>query len=218
VVILLHGCGGLGNNQTQWVGRLLEWGYGSLVLDSLKPRGLTTVCAPALQPLVTRQDRAGDVIAAARWLQTIAHVDGTRIAVVGSSHGGGAAATVANLHFEAEAHGLIKAAVDYYGPCREPAEHGSIPLLALAGEDDTWADPARTCTQFAKAVGTAEDVTVRTYPGVVHAFDNPLLVQRTRQEGHPMQYNRAAAEDSFAAVHAFMDRTVGAPRTAVSKP
>jgi dienelactone hydrolase len=197
------------------VQRLNGWGYGAMVLDSLGPRGIRSVCAPRLQPLVTRQDRAGDAIAAARWLQTVPRVDGARLAVVGSSHGGATAATVANRHFEAAAGGLIKAAVDYYGPCREPAEHGSIPLLALAGDDDTWGYPARTCTEFARAVGSAEDVTVRTYPGVVHAFDNSRLVQRTWQEGHPMQYDHDAAEAGFREVHAFLDRTIG--KAAVSR-
>ena len=218
VVILLHGCGGAGSNQTQWAERLTGWGYGAVVLDSLRPRGVTTVCAPILQPLVTRLDRAGDTIAAARWLQTVPRVDGARIAVLGNSHGGATAATVANRHFEAEAQGLIKAAVDYYGACREPANHGSMPLLALAGDDDTWGDPARTCRQFAQAVGSAEDVTVRTYPGVVHAFDNRFNVRRTSQEGHPIQYDRDAAEASFREVHAFLDRTIGVSRAADARP
>lgn len=217
VVILLHGCGGVGGNQTQWANRLMGWGYGSLVVDSLGPRGVRTVCASTLQPLVTRQDRAGDAIAAARWLQTVPRVDGSRIAVLGNSHGGATAATVANRHFEAEAHGLIKAVVDYYGSCREPTEHGSVPLLALAGSDDTWGYPARTCTAFAQAVGNAEDITVRTYPGVVHAFDNHLVVHSV-QEGHPMQYDRDAAEASFRDVHAFLDRTLRASGHMAARP
>ena len=212
VVILLHGCGGITNNQTQWVQRLNGWGYGAVVLDSLGPRGVKSVCPAYLQPMVTRQDRAGDVVAAVRWLQTVPRVDGARLAVLGNSHGGATAATVANRHFEAEGGGLVKAAVDYYGPCREPADHGSIPLLALAGDDDTWSYPARTCTEFARAVGSAENVTVRTSPGVVHAFDNSRLVQRTWQEGHPMQYDHDAAEASFREVHTFLDRTIGPER------
>ena len=179
------------------------------MLDSFAPRGIRSVCAPAAQRLVTRQDRAGDVIAAARWLQQVPGVDGGRLAVLGASHGGATAATVANRHFEAEAHGLIKAVVDYYGACREPAEHGTIPLLALAGEDDTWSNPAAACRSFAEAVGGAEDITVRTYPGVVHAFDNPALIQRRYSERHPLQYNAEAAAASFRDVKAFLNRTIG---------
>lgn len=213
VVIVLHGCGGVGSNQFRWARRLNEWGYGALVLDSLTPRGQRSVCPAHLQPLVTRFDRAGDVIAAARWLQTQPGVDGTRIAVLGGSHGGATAATVALRRFEAQEDGLIDAAVNYYGACRDPADHGKMPLLAMSGEDDTWGPPARTCHQFAAEVGNAEDITVRTWPGVVHAFDNPTLVRRIYNESHPMQYDAAAAEESFALTHAFLDRTLAPAAT-----
>ncbi len=209
VVIILHGCGGQGPNQHSWAERLAGWGYGSLLLDSLRPRGVTSVCAPDRQPLVTRFDRAGDVIAAARWLQGQPGVDGKRIAVLGESHGGGAAVTVVNQPFVHQSGGLIKAAVDYYGPCRQPDLFGGIPLLALAGDDDTWSNPARTCATYGAALPAGAPFQVVTYPGVVHAFDNPRAQQRRFEEGHPMQYDLAAASDSFTKVHAFLDRTVG---------
>ncbi|MBN8898672.1 MAG: dienelactone hydrolase family protein, partial [Rhodospirillales bacterium] len=209
VVIVLHGCGGVGTNQTAWAERLLGWGYGSLVLDSLTPRRIDTVCAHTRQALVTRQDRAGDVIAAARWLARQPAVNPKRIGVLGGSHGGAAAETVTLEPFAKPADGLIRAAVDYYGACRNPEQYGNIPLLALAGEADTWRDPAQVCRQFAAAVGTTRDVTVVTYPNAVHAFDNPRLRERRTVEGHPLQYDPVAAADSYARVHAFLDRTLG---------
>ncbi|MCQ4161791.1 dienelactone hydrolase family protein [Roseomonas sp. GC11] len=211
VVILLHGCGGLGSNQTLWAKRLLEWGYGSLTVDSLKPRGTGSVCPPDKQPLVTRFDRAGDAIAAARWLAAVPRVDAGRIGVLGNSHGGATAATLALREFEAQSGGLIRAVVNYYGPCREPARQGDIPMLALAGEDDDWSYPARTCRSFQSTLVGRKDVTVQTYPGVVHSFDNPTLTQRRSSEGHAMQYDAAAAEDSFRRVRAFLARSL-APR------
>ena len=209
VVIVLHGCGGLGANQRAWAERLQEWGYGSLVLNSFSARGVMTVCSPANQPLVTRFDRSADVIAAARWLQTVPGVDGSRIAVLGESHGGGTAIEVASRQMEASEDGLIKGVVDYYGPCRAPAMHGTTPILALAGMDDTWGDPARTCTNYAEAVAGQQPVTVQTYPGVVHAFDNSRLPLRRYNEGHPMQYDQSAAEDSFRRVRAFLGTIIG---------
>jgi dienelactone hydrolase len=210
VVIVLHGCGGVGSNQTAWAERLLGWGYGSLVLDSATPRGVGSVCAHDRQPLMTRQDRAGDVIAAARWLARQPAVDPRRIGVLGGSHGGATAETVTLQPFAHQADGLIRASVDYYGACREPERHGDIPLLAFAGEADTWSNPAAVCRRFAAVVGGAEDVTVVTYPDVVHAFDNPRLAVRQTVEGHPLQWNAAAAADSFVRVRGFFDRTLGA--------
>lgn len=209
VVIVLHGCGGISPNTAAWANRLLEWGYGSLVVNSLQPRGVISVCAPDRQPLVTRFDRAGDVIAATRWLQTQPGVDGTRIAVLGESHGGGTAATLANRPFAEVSAGQIKAVIDYYGPCRDAGRYSGLPLLALAGDADTWSNPARTCTAYRAAVPPGSPVDVTVYPGAVHGFDNPRNVRLRFVEGHPMQYDADAATDSFKRVHAFLDRMIG---------
>lgn len=209
VVILLHGCGGIGSNQGLWADRLLGWGYGSLTLDSFTPRSTTSVCAADRQRLVTRFDRAGDAIGAARWLQSQPRVDGRRIAVLGNSHGGSTAETIASKLFATAAQGQIKAAIDYYGACRDPAQYSGMPLLALAGDEDTWGQPARTCTAFQHAIPANSPFELAVYPGAVHAFDNPNIQRRRDQEGHPMQYSPDAAADSFVRVHTFLDRTIG---------
>src|SRR5665213_1541674 len=56
VVILLHGCGGAGRGRFQleeWTRRLPSGGYGALIVDSLTPRAVDTVCPPEDQPKVT---------------------------------------------------------------------------------------------------------------------------------------------------------------------
>jgi dienelactone hydrolase len=209
VVILLHGCNGAGSNLDLWADRLAGWGYGTLAMDSLTPRSIRSVCPARYQPLVTRRDQAGDTVDAALFLRTMPGVDASRIGVVGFSHGGAAAAAVTGRAFQDAAAGLIKAAVDFYGPCRDPDQHGTIPLLALAGEDDTWGDPARRCESYAAAVGAGQPVEVKTYPGVVHDFDNPAAVRRRAVEGHFEQFSPEAAQDSYARVRAFLDRYVG---------
>jgi dienelactone hydrolase len=211
VVILLHGCGGIGRGVplNVWARRLNGWGYGTLIVDSFAPRNIASVCAPAAQPLVTANDRAGDVINAALFLQTQNRVDPNRIGVIGFSHGGGTAATVTRKVFDDLDPGLLKAVVDYYGPCRQAALHGRVPLLVLAGEDDTWGDPARTCTNFGMQLGPDQPFQVVTYPDTVHAFDNAALTRRTFSEGHPLEYNATSAADSYARVHEFLDRWLG---------
>ena len=77
-----------------WTERLIGWGYATLILDSFGARHVTSVCAPAYQPLVTNLDRAGDVMNAAAWLQGVPGIDGKRVGVVGFSHGGGTAVAV----------------------------------------------------------------------------------------------------------------------------
>jgi dienelactone hydrolase len=204
VVILLHGCSGEKPGQRFWIDRLTGWGYAVLRLDSFSARDVKTVCAPALQALVTAVDRSGDVLSAALWLRTQPQIDGARIGVLGDSHGGGTAVTVTRAHYEHLYPGLLKAAVAYYGPCRAPELHGTVPLLALAGDADTWGFPARTCTEFAAAMRPDQPMTVRIYPGVMHSFEVPNAGHLTYNNGHPEQYNAAAAEDSYAQVKAFL--------------
>jgi dienelactone hydrolase len=212
VVVLMHGCGGITPNTHNWANRLQGWGYGTLILDSFTPRAVTSVCAPDRQRLVTRFDRAGDAIAAVRWLQTQPGVDAARIAVIGESHGGSAAATLMNRPFATAAAGSIKAVVDFYGGCRDAQLYGGgAAFLALAGDADTWGNPAETCQSYRAALPQHSLFTVAIYKGAVHGFDNPRNVALRWEEGHPMQYDPDAAADAIKRVRAMLDQTIGPP-------
>ena len=203
-VIYLHGCNGAGEYLPAWAVRLNAWGYAIVTPDSMTPRGIANVCDPADQPKITPWDRAGDVGATAAWLRTRPEIDPNRIAVLGASHGGMTAA-VASLRPYA-GYGL-KAAINYYGPCVDVGLSGPVPLLVLAGEADDWGNPARACRLFGQAPRPAQYFELHTYPGVYHAFDSVGL-PKTVILGHTLGYDQAAAEDSFARVHAFLDRFV----------
>jgi dienelactone hydrolase len=207
-VILLHGCGGLSSNQTIWANRVRDWGYAALILDSFAARGVRTVCAPSMQPLVTPRDRAGDVLSAALYLRTLPMIDGARIAVLGNSHGGATAAFVTRREYDVLYPGLLAAAVDYYGPCRSAVDHGHVPLLALAGEADDWGSSAQNCRAFGAALRPDQPFEIFTYPDVVHAFDNPANSAMSFNEGHKMHYDYGAATDSYERVRAFLDKWV----------
>lgn len=206
VVILLHGCNGLGSGIWTWSRRLRGWGYAALVLDSFSARGVTTVCAPDMQHLVSVQDRVADVLSAALYLRTLPKIDGSAIAVLGQSHGGSTAAKVTEQSYQREYPGLLQAAVDYYGSCGWPPEaHGTIPLPALAGEADDWGSPALSCRVFAGKLRPDQPFEIYTYPGVFHAFDNPQQAMTTFV-GHRVGYDAGAATDSYEHVHAFLDK------------
>jgi dienelactone hydrolase len=208
-VILLHGCGGEGPSQQFWIDRLTGWGYAVLRLDSFSARGITSVCAPQSQNLATPVDRSGDVLSAALWLRTRPEIDGARIGVLGESHGGGTAAAVTSREYERLYPGLLRASVDYFGPCRDPKQHGTVPLLALAGDADTWGYSARACQAFAAALQPDQPMQVEVYPGAVHDFENPSAVHLRYILGHPAQYDSSAANDSYAKVKAFLARYLG---------
>jgi dienelactone hydrolase len=210
-VIVLHGCGGIGttgNHEEQWADRLNGWGYAALVVDSLGPRGLPEVCSPEREAKLKMYDRAGDAINAALTLAQTAGIDGHRIGVLGFSHGGGSAVMVTRRDIEASHPGLIRAAVDYYGACNFPKDHGNTPLLVLAGDADTYGNPAKTCTEFKAALSSPNTMEMETYPGVYHEFDNTYFSARKTSNGHPLQYDYAAANKSIERAHAFLDRYV----------
>ncbi len=201
-VILLHGCNGPFPAPPPWAFRLNDWGYAVLMPDSMTPRGMKAVCDPAEQPKVTPWDRVGDVGAAANWLRTQIAIDPDRIAVLGLSHGGATAA----LAVEAPYAGMrLRAAIDYYGPCFDPRLHGSVPLLVLAGEADDWGNPAQSCRAYGKELHADQPFEIHTYLGVYHAFDGGPSTQSIHT-GHVLAYDRAAAQDSFVRVRAFLDR------------
>ena len=215
VIILLHGCGGTGgalnggpSHLSDWASRVTGWGYAAFIPDSFLARNIGSVCAPADQPKVTVTDRSGDVISAALYLRTRPDIDGARIGVIGFSHGGATAARLAIPPAGIAHPGLIRAAVDYYGSCVNPTAYTGVPLLALAGEADDWGNPAATCRRFADAVGPGKPVAVTTYPGVTHAYDNPTIRTRIVNNGHALQYDAAAAEDSIRRTRAFLDQYV----------
>jgi dienelactone hydrolase len=203
-VIILHGCGGRGASQLIWARRLNNWGYAALIPDSMTPRGVKRVCEPEAQHLVTPLDRVGDVGSAMAWLRTRPEIDPQRIAVMGQSHGGATAALATQRVYE---YLGLRAAIDYYGPCVDPQDHGTVPLLVLVGGADDWGHPAARCAAYGEAVQPDEVFEIQVYPGVYHAFDNPGMV-RTVSNMHVMEYNKAAAEDSYLRVHEFLDRWV----------
>ena len=201
-VIILHGCGGRGPSQLIWASRLNGWGYAALIPDSMTPRGVDGVCEPEAQELVTPWDRVGDVGSAVAWLRTKREIDPRRIAVLGQSHGGTTAALATQRIYDGFG---LRAAIDYYGPCVDPDKHGKVPLLVLVGGADDWGQPATLCAEYGTVAQPDEVFELHVYPGVYHAFDNPDMV-RTVSNGHVMEYNQAAAEDSFLRVHDFLDR------------
>jgi len=210
VVIVLHTCAGIGNGYLvqSWAERLNRWGYAAFILDSFGPRNTREVCAQSGTTVVSVLDRAGDAINAAMFLRTVPGIDGKRIGAVGMSHGGATAAALTMRAFEAYQPGLIKASVDYYGTCRSPAEHGTVPLLALAGEPDDWGNPAQSCTSFRAALGPGQPMELHVYSGVYHSFDNDRLRGVVWSHTHRLQYDATAAEDSFVRTRAFLDHYV----------
>ena len=210
-VIVLHTCDGIDSQSSTiglWAALMQAQGYATLRPDSFTARGYAAVCSNT--GAVSMQDRAQDVFASAYWLAGRPEIRADRIAVLGLSHGGGAAVYIARDHEElrplrqqlAARHGKIVASVDLYGGCGSSAGHPVItPLLALLGGRDDWAPPA-PCAALASAQANGI-MQIQVYPGAYHAFDGPRD-RPVSYAGHMVGYDPAAAQDARSRVPQFM--------------
>ena len=91
VSLQFHGCGGVQPMMDHYAEAAVKAGVAAVIVDSFKPRGLSKldghlfVCTGAV---LRGGQRAADVHALLRWLETQAWADRKRIAAAGWSHGG----------------------------------------------------------------------------------------------------------------------------------
>ena len=203
-VVLLHGCTGLERNtshRTVWRGLarhaalLNDNDYVTLIVDSFGPRGIADACA---RPRLSEQ--MSDSLAAFDHLASLPFVDAARIGVVGFSHGGTTALSLAG------STSGYAASVAYYPYCRT----GFIdrPVLILIGARDDWT-PASLCHYVRRQY--ADVVTLKIYPDAYHSFDLPIGGSFVFK-GHRVEENVAARRDSQARMLAFLGAHLGPAR------
>jgi len=152
-------------------------------------------------------ERVDDAYAALAYLRARPDVRADRIGLIGFSHG--AAATASAVRTESAARANMPpyaAAVAYYGGCRNEKFGLATDLLILFGEADDWAN-VKACPRMVarQDKATKARLTLVTYPGAFHDFD---IGPRPPREflGHRLEYNEAAAKDSFARTKAFFEQ------------
>lgn len=201
VIVALHGCGGMLDNQGKPNGRVRSYvrllhgqGWHVLFVDSLSGRGFKTVCGQS-GTTVSPLDRVPDVQAAVAWLVAQPGVDTQRIGVLGWSHGGSLAVLAADkgVRYAAEP----KAIVAFYPGCGAltiPANwHPQRSLQLLLGSDDDWTAPA-PCQSLARRF--PERVQQHTFEGAGHGFDGetpvrPMVIGAgTRRGEHTVHVGR----------------------------
>jgi dienelactone hydrolase len=210
-VVILHDCSGLGPRSSgapdRWAGELVKQGYAVAIPDSFTTRGFANgVCTDASpnRAEVNPARRVRDAYTALSYLRTLPDVDGSRVGVMGGSHGG--STTLASMvapesggdplaHDKAAgfaaAVALYPGCADRYGDWRVARQSGArgpvtgyigvykpiAPLLILIGEADDWtpAEPCRKLTETAEKSGYP--VAIKVYPGAHHSFDNSSPVR-----------------------------------------
>jgi dienelactone hydrolase len=204
-LVLLHGCSGITSVQHDWGARLNEWGYVTLLVDSLGPRDVRNVCSTDPDGPASYEDRVQDARAALQYLRKQSFVDSERIGVIGWSMGGGVSLLSVTAGEPAPPDGpptaRFRAAVAFYPHCR-PIRRYATPLMILIGAQDDWS-PARRCRRLAagRPAGPGR-VQLVIYPNAYHSFDAQAPLHRYR--GHLVGADPEAAADAQERVRAFL--------------
>jgi dienelactone hydrolase len=205
-IVIMHDCSGLGIRSSgapsRWATELVERGYVILIPDSFATRGYPSgVCTDPSpnRTEVAPNRRVHDAYAALAYLRSLPFVVGSRVGVMGGSHGG--ATTLASIvaperdnePLAVEKRAGFAAALALYPNCTarlgswrtvRQAGAGSpitayvgvykpvASLLILIGEDDDWT-PAEPCGKLAESARQAGyPVSIKIYPGAHHSFDS----------------------------------------------
>ena len=205
-IVIMHDCSGLGSRSSgapdRWATKLMGEGYVAVIPDSFTTRGhaggVCTDPSPS-RTEVSPTRRVRDAYAALAYVRTLAYVDGSRVGLMGGSHGG--TTTLASMVAPANDREFLArekrvgftAALALYPNCaarygdwqvrRQSGSSGPVtgyvgvykpvaPLLILIGENDDWtpAEPCRKLTEAAQQAGYP--VRIKIYPGAHHSFDS----------------------------------------------
>ncbi len=229
-LVLMHQCGGLGsgtrNNQSmlQWAKTAVSRGYVALVIDSLGPRGVSSVCM-GVQGGVNFPRGTRDALQAGDHLRKMAFVDKERIALAGFSWGGMNAALASS---QAWGKGLAEkgrftAAVAFYPGCFaiRPASGSSYeiihpdidrPLLVLMGDKDNETPPEECTSRLQLAKQAGAPVEWHVYPGATHCWDCKHLNNFSKVDFRGAQvrylYDENVTKDSEQRMFEFLERSM----------
>jgi dienelactone hydrolase len=188
-LVLQHQCAGLlservrNQSMLDWAKRAVERGYVVLLIDSLGPRGVQSVCMGP-QRGVTAARGVKDVLLGARHLASLRFVDARRIAVAGHSWGGRSAILAArsDIRTALVPDAPVAAAVSFYPPCFDVQRQGiepwpvigrdiDRPLLVLLGSRDNETPPDLCTTRLAPVQASGAPVEWHEYPDATHCWD-----------------------------------------------
>lgn len=223
-IVLMHQCGGLNVAVAAWARAAASNGYVVLLVDSLAPRSVKSVCFGP-QNGVNFFRGARDALQAAEHLRRMPDVDAQRIALVGFSWGAMVGLLSASPHYvDALKSGSGFAAVaSFYPGCFRITPQGrppydlvnsdvSRPLLVLMGDADTET-PAQECLDRLDALKRGgAPVEWHLYAGATHCWDCQQLdgLNKIDVRGDHVAYRfrQDVTDDSRRRLFEFLDRVM----------
>jgi dienelactone hydrolase len=224
-IVMMPQCAGLNQAVIARARKAASMNYVVLVVDSLRPRGVTTVCyGPKAGINFFRGAR--DALQAAEHLRRQPYVDKDRIALVGFSWGAMVGLlTSSQRYVEALKSGPgFTTVVSFYPGCfsvsppngRPPFEivNADIahPLLVLMGEADSET-PAPECVEKLEAVKKmGAPIEWYVYPETTHCWDCKQLdgLRKIDIRGHQVEYRfqQSVTDDSERRLYQFLSKAM----------
>lgn len=231
-LVLHHPCGGLGNPRSpntsmlNWTREALSRGYVVLLIDSLGPRNVDTVCMGP-RGGVNLMRGAKDALQAAEHLRELEYVDKSRIAFAGFSWGAMVGVAVSSKQWETTLgrSDTFAAVVSFYPGCYTltPADGRNYeivnadiyrPLLVLLGGKDTETPAAECVSKLEKARHAGAPVEWHVYPGATHCWDceHRHGFSKIDQRGNSVvyYYDKTATQDSARRMFDFLQKNLAA--------
>jgi dienelactone hydrolase len=229
-LVLMHQCGGLHNANRSWHNlSVLQWareavahGYVAMVVDSLGPRNVDTLCrGPRNGVNFARGVR--DALLAGKQLASLPYVDPQRIGVAGFSWGAMVTVLASGREW-ATALGdgfRFRASAAFYPGCFTLRwQNGSPyeivqpdidrPLLVLMGGQDTETPAADCVSRFERLQGAP--VTTHLHPDATHCWDCKNLNNFSKVDVRGSQvvyhYNEAVTQDSEQRLFDFLAKNM----------
>lgn len=235
-LVLLHQCSGLRRASGSWQNlSMLDWareavtrGYVVLLLDSLGPRGVDSVCMGA-KGNVNFPRGLRDAFLAADHLRRLPYVDPQRVVFAGFSWGAmvGLMGSSAAWGRALVATERFRAVVAFYPGCFDIGPRGGTsyavvnrdidrPLLVLGGGLDTETPPAECTSRLEPIKAAGSPVEWHVYPEATHCWDCANLdgLRKTDWRGSAVEYrySRDVTRDSATRMFDFFDRAFARPR------
>jgi dienelactone hydrolase len=200
-VVLMHGAAGIQPNLQHWSAWYRARGFVTLIVDSYGPRGVSSTVHDESNP--ARFEREDDAGRALDYLVQQPFVDADRVVLQGHSQGGWAVLRAFNAYLADRWKGRYVAGIAFYPPCyyNLSSRNFYAPILVLIGEADDMTKAVH-CRDLAR---NSDKITLKVYPGVHHAFDEPRSHQGpVRFMQYTLAYDPRAIADSERQIEQFL--------------
>lgn len=205
-VIVVHEWWGLNDYARARARQFAEAGYTAIAVDMYghgKVADHPTDAQGFMEAALAEPDRMAARFAAARAaLAAEPNVDASRIYGVGYCFGG--AVVLAQARMGADLAGVAS----FHGSLAtdSPAEPGTIKarVLVATGGADPMIPPEQVGAFVTEMSAAGAELTLLSFPGVVHSFTNPGATAIGAQHGMPLAYDEHADRESWRALMAFI--------------